>query len=291
MIKIYYILAFMLGSFLLTSCFDEDPIHAELEHGKRTYDMTSSDPVIKYISEYYFKYDKEIIFDPDTADYVFNFQEKNDLRLVQLDKSRWEEGLEWLKVNFLNYYTPETIKKSFPQSLIVADTVHYLNWSSFVAKDLYVSRNMIAFAFDKGKKNLTGTAKKNLVMSYHTNFINFCITYERIVIGNQFYEIGSKKYGQYEYGKQYTQEEAYVAGFVKVSVGKSFWTDEEYTYFPSQADDFSNFLNFLLTGEEDEITRVINTHSAMKIKYDALVSALESGGINYKMLRDIMLVE
>ena len=285
MMKAYYILSVMVGCFLFSSCFDEDPVYAELEHG-RMYDTTSSDPVMKYISEYYFKYDKEIIFDPDTADYVFNFQSKNDLKLVQMDKERWGEGLEWVKTNFINYYTSETIMKSFPVFLLVVDTVYYEDWSTLKPTNIYATRNMIAIAVDKGKLDLTGTAKKDLILSYHTSFINFCITYGRINI-DQFYVIGAKKYGQYEYGKQYTKEEAYAAGFLEVSVGKSFWDDEEYTYFPSQSSDFEAFLNFLLTGSEEERIELMNTYVAIKTKFEVLINAFESGGIDYKKLREI----
>ena len=43
---------------VFSGCFDEDNIHADLETYWRDYDTLSNDPVLKYVSEYYYKYGK-----------------------------------------------------------------------------------------------------------------------------------------------------------------------------------------------------------------------------------------
>ena len=69
-----YILLLLIAGGLLAGCFNEDDIHVEEQSYKRKYDTTSTDPVWKYVSEYYYKYGKLLITDPDSSDYLFNFQ-------------------------------------------------------------------------------------------------------------------------------------------------------------------------------------------------------------------------
>ena len=59
-----YILLLLIAGGLLAGCFNEDDIHVEEQSYKRKYDTTSTDPVWKYVSEYYYKYGKLLITDP-----------------------------------------------------------------------------------------------------------------------------------------------------------------------------------------------------------------------------------
>ena len=68
------ILMFLLCGLLFIGCFDDETIHADYVAYGRVYDTTSTDPVVKYISQYYYKYNKIIILDPLPGDYMFNFQ-------------------------------------------------------------------------------------------------------------------------------------------------------------------------------------------------------------------------
>ena len=61
-----YILLLLIAGGLLAGCFNEDDIHVEEQSYKRKYDTTSTDPVWKYVSEYYYKYGKLLITDPDS---------------------------------------------------------------------------------------------------------------------------------------------------------------------------------------------------------------------------------
>lgn len=68
------IIMFVLSGLLFIGCYENETIHADYMEYGRIYDTTSTDPVLKYISQYYYKFGKLLIVDPDTADYIFNFQ-------------------------------------------------------------------------------------------------------------------------------------------------------------------------------------------------------------------------
>ena len=77
-INIVILLMFLVG---FCCCDDEENIHVEEEGPRRDYDINSTDPVKKIVSEFFFNTGKEFIVDPDSSDYLYNFAEKNGVKM------------------------------------------------------------------------------------------------------------------------------------------------------------------------------------------------------------------
>lgn len=275
--RIYYILGVLFGVFFFLGCFDDENIHAELEYG-RVYDSTSSDPVIKYISKFYFDYDKEIIIDPDTADYVYNFQNKNDLRIVPLKQERRARALDVVKELFFNSYSAKTIKNYFPVNVLVADSIlDYSGWNP-KSVDTYSATNFIAFAIDEGKLDLTEEQKYDFSLQMHLEYISkFCVNNDMLDVPNAFYVVSEKLYDATD--KVYaTLEEAYNVGFVEIVKG-GYWDP-----CPSKKEDLQQWLKFLLITPQVEIEEIIEKYTAIRIKYEELSTIVKEMGIDFNDL-------
>lgn len=277
--KKYILLIMIICGWYLGGCEKEDAIHVGLEYYGREYDSASSDPVLKYISLYYYKYGKTIILDPDTADYVFNFQSKNKLRIVAMEEARWEKSLEIVKELFLNPYSSKTIKDYFPFNLIIADSIWYTGGLNPAIKEFYSSVNFVAFALDKRKVVLSEDQKYDLSLKMHLTYLSsFCVDNGRWSgLPDAFYKVCEKNYSATD--KVFaTLEEAYAAGFTKIIKGGSWYP------CPSKSEDLQLWVEFMLKTPEDEMTEIVNTYDAMKIKYNAIVEAFTEMGIDYKSL-------
>ena len=57
------IIMFVLSGLLFIGCYENETIHADYMEYGRIYDTTSTDPVLKYISQYYYKFGKLLIVD------------------------------------------------------------------------------------------------------------------------------------------------------------------------------------------------------------------------------------
>ena len=52
------IIMFVLSGLLFIGCYENETIHADYMEYGRIYDTTSTDPVLKYISQYYYNFGK-----------------------------------------------------------------------------------------------------------------------------------------------------------------------------------------------------------------------------------------
>ena len=157
------IIMFVLSGLLVIGCYENETIHADYMEYGRIYDTTSTDPVLKYISQYYYKFGKLLIVDPDTADYIFNFQSKYDVHIVppKQEGNHIERGLELLKELFLNGYSDQVKQELFPYALIMADTIENTFKDEYV--NIYTADRYIAFLVndqildrtEKGKEELS----------------------------------------------------------------------------------------------------------------------------------------
>lgn len=277
MTKLYYLLGVLFGMFLLAGCFDEEDIHVDLEHGSRVYDSTSSDPVQKYLAEFYFDYGKEIILDPEVADYVYNFQNKNDVELVALNKEEWAQALDMVRELFLDSYSVKTKKDFFPVNLIIVDSIKDFSGLSPVMRDMFSSRNFAAFVMDEKKCEMTEEEKEDYSLQMHMAYLSeFCVNNERLLLKEAFYNVSAALYGLQDAFP--TIEEAYEVGFVQVVQG-GWWYP-----CPSKLEDVEQWIEFLLTTPQEEINEIVEKYDAMRIKYQELLTALKEMGIDYANL-------
>lgn len=282
----------LIGFVLLTlwECTKEDDITAEIVPYRRTYDIHSSDTVMRFISHYYYKYNHYFITDPDSSDYLYNFERKNPvfIRMPEQTTEHLLYGISYMKELFLDFYPDEFIKNHFPYSLILADSIG----SGSKEVDLYVARNFVALNIGEMTKNYTFEEKKHLSLKMHIEFlVNILYQYGEGLDLSTFFSPAEKLYstrtGDYDNQKKWKTEELYAVGL--------FYDDSwspYYTEFVSKKQDLYDWLSFLWGFKVDKWSKIpdnvdemIATYPIMKQKYEALTKALKDGvGVDYKDL-------
>lgn len=289
------LVALIIGG-LLSSCFDEDNIHVEEQSYKRVYDTMSTDPVVKYVSQYYYKYGKLFITDPDTSDYLFNFQWKNRLWLKTPEQSQEHllAGIKFFEEVFSNSFTDDFKKEYFPFCIFLADSVVFTGGlsSKWEPQTMYIVETQISFLISEHTLNLSEKEKEDLSFKWLMDFlVKYCteIRNRGLNVDNDFYNTSKEYYGRY---KDYDgdaplpKEEWYQRGFLSISDSGyyNFWGDPYwYTDFPSYPDtDLSLFLKTMCTMDHDELLQIVDEYPKVKIRYECVKKALEEIGMDYR---------
>ena len=192
------IIMFVLSGLLFIGCYENETIHADYMEYGRIYDTTSTDPVLKYISQYYYKFGKLLIVDPDTADYIFNFQSKYDVHIVppKQEGNHIERGLELLKELFLNGYSDQVKQELFPYALIMADTIENTFKDEYV--NIYTADRYIAFLVNDQILDRTEKGKEELSREWNNTFLNYSMDKVGWVVPEEFYLYSETEYGNKE---------------------------------------------------------------------------------------------
>ena len=288
----YILISIALISFW--QCSEEDDITAEIVPYRRSYDVNSPDTVMRFVSQYYYKYNHVFITDPDSSDYLYNFESKNPVRMVQAEQTTEHllYGISYMKELFLDFYPDEFIKNHFPFSLIIADSIGLTEYPQG-PKDHYVTRNFVALNVGEMTKNYTFEQKKFLSLTMHLEFIvNVLYTYGNGLELTEFFSPGEKLYstatGDWDNEKKWKLEELFAAGFLYDDKGDYY----PYTGFVSKSQDLKDWLSFLWGYKEDKWSKIpdnveelIDTYPVMKQKYDVLTKAIKDCiGVDYKDL-------
>lgn len=291
----------LLCGLLLAACFDDENIHADYVEYGRAYDTTSSDPVLKYISQYYYKYGKILITDPDTADYMFNFQMKNKVRMVEprQDQEHLVEALTFLRELFLDGYNDQVKKEVFPYAIIMADSIY--DWGNGKYVNMYTASSYVAFLVNDEMLSKNEEEKVALSMEWNYSFLNYCMNKIGWTVPEEFY-----LYSDDEYGKKENWWLAF-PGATKDTPGdinlvwekgypKGIWTYQYiswasseiewgYSLASSREGYLKNFFEFLFTTPQETIDQAIADHEKLRKAHDVLEQALkEDFGIDYRTM-------
>lgn len=293
--KKYLFLFIMLEGFFLSGCFDEDKIHADLETYKRVYDTTSTDPVLKYVSEYYYKFGKLFITDPDSSDYLFNFQYKYDLWIQKPEQTaeHLQKGIRFVEEMLLNGFTDDFKKLYFPFSIMIADSIVYTGGlsSKWDPKTIYCTEYHVSLLVSDKTLNMSEKEKEKLSQEWNLSFLlDYCTQYGAgFNIPDEFYAISKEFRGRYQ-GAQLPKEEWYERGFLSViEVGhyQPWWSDDpndgyDYTDFPSYDDnDFKYFFKAMIAMPVEELQGIAAKYPRVKARLDIVDTELCKIGIDY----------
>lgn len=267
------------------NCYEKEDIKVtELPYKReQMYDTTSNNKIIKFISQYYYKYDRFFITDPDSSDYLYNFKEKNKALQVtppvQDEEHLWE-GILTIKTLLLDHYNPEFIRKYFPYSIILTDHISIPGLFGNMESNYYTGRYFSMFKI-QNQENMDQEEKIKVSGYLHEQIWTFIATYEDVItLSEKFYQFGEKLYGtDYPMG-YFTQEELYEQGFIDNAI-----PDEDYFIFPTKGQDIGQWIRFLIITPEHELQEIIKTYNVMQIKYNYLVEALKKMGIDYTLLK------
>ena len=281
--KTHRLLVAVLLAVVFYSCYEEEEVVAEIVPYKRTswYDTTSTDRIVKFVSEYYYKYDRFFITDPDSSDYWYNFQSKYDELQVELpeqdDEHLWN-GCEYVQTLLLDFYEADFIRAHFPYSIILVDNV--ADQLLGLPVDYFLGRyfGMVAI---KDMGDLGVEEKKTYSAKLHEMVWGYIGLYDSSLgLPNEFYRFGEGSYDTQDWSGELTSEQLYEKGFTHNKVAG--WG---FTWFPSKGEDIGYWMNFLITTPDDELEEILATHEAMRVKYDHLVQALGRMNVDYKKLR------
>ena len=294
-----YILLFaLLAGVLLPGCWNEDAIHVDEGSYKRAYDTTSVDPVFKFASQYYYKYGKLLITDPDSSDYLFNFQTKHQLLLRAPEQSRMHlsEALDFFRKMFLNGYSDEMIKNYFPYKILLADTVCYTG-SGKDYRNIFLTEYHVSFLVNEEMLKKSEEEKSTLSREWNYKFLaEYMAKYKGWKVDEDFYLYPTDGlfYKNFKYltDEEWTEENFWELGYASGKIYESYAQKPEggwgfikvgYQFAASKAGYLESFIRFLYSNPEETIARACK-HAKFKKAYDVLVAALEEMGIDYRKI-------
>ena len=272
----------------LCNCYKEDDITAEIVPYKREqmYDTNSSDPVLKFVSQYYYRYGHFFITDPDSSDYLFNFgtilsTTKDQLEFVYpiQEQEHLMKGIQMVKTLLLDSYNQEFIKKHFPYSIILADKITDATWEE--STDYYLGIYYCIFKI-QDTENIEPEEKNYISAKLNEHIWSYMATNENVPsLPAEFYQFGEGLYGTFE--GMISDDAMYGKGFTGSALPGEL--EDVLLVYPTKGQDIGKWIKFLILTPDEEIERLVNTYEAMRIKYDLLTKALKEMGIDYKKLR------
>ena len=272
------IIMFVLSGLLFIGCYENETIHADYMEYGRIYDTTSTDPVLKYISQYYYKFGKLLIVDPDTADYIFNFQSKYDVHIVppKQEGNHIERGLELLKELFLNGYSDQVKQELFPYALIMADTIENTFKDEYV--NIYTADRYIAFLVNDQILDRTEKGKEELSREWNNTFLNYSKENWWIPIE------GATEKDTADINIVW--ERGYPTGNWTYYYDDT-WTNKIWGYAVSSSRTgyLEKFFEFLFTTPQETINKAVADHEKLRKAHDVLDQALKDDfGIDYRTM-------
>ena len=272
------------GLFVCFSCSKEAKITVELESYTRAYDVNSSDPVWKYVSQYFEDNDKTYITDADSSDYRYNFQNKNEIIIyppVQ-EQDYILKSIELSEKIFMNLYSDNFKKNYFPYSLIIADSIINTESSRPDPLEPKGSRSFFAFTTNKKVQDMLGVELKSYVTTVNLAFFSeYILPNSRLDLPFAYYEQCELLFGT-KADVDGIQEQSYghERGFIKISS-----RDYDGTNFPSKNDDFKNMITYMIENDDKTINDFMSAYPILKDRYEILKNFFETEGFDYKALR------
>ena len=292
--KIIYCFWIFLSGALLLGCYNEDDLHVGEQHYKRVYDTTSSDPVWKYVSQYYYKYGKLLITDPDSSDYVFNFDSKYALWLQKpnQDKAHLQKSLQFIKEVFLDGYSDECKRELFPFKVILADSIVYIGSTEpgkeWQPRDIYVTDNHISFSVSEHTLNLSEEEKEELSSEWNGKFLNDYLKGKTgWSVPEEFYLYATDSEFSSNFKHEiypYTEEDYWALGYAKAKDFETYGqgSDGEWGFIPvgfqvasSRASYLEQFIEFLFTTPQTTMQRALQFEKFKKA-HDILDQSLKA---------------
>lgn len=282
--KLHQFIIISLFCTVFYNCYEEDNIVAEKRSNKREhmYDTNSSDKIIKFVSQYYYNYDRFFITDADSSDYLYNFMEKNDAMKVTppvQDAEHLWKGIEMVKTLLLDSYSKQFIHDHFPYSIILTDHIYHPTFEEdvdYLAGRYFCMINVQDINTMSVEEKIYATAKL-----HETIWLYIGLYDEFIKLPAEFYKYGEGLYGEFAINIPLeTEEDFYKVGFPLLPL---YW-GAAYR-FPTKEEDIGYWISFLVRTPEEKIQEIVKKYDAIRIRYNHLTIALEKAGIDYKKLK------
>lgn len=278
--------------FLAFGCGKEKFLNTELETFERQYDKNSTDPVFKYVSEYFFKYDKQFIVDPVIGDYVYNFDRVHEIEIDQIDQTQSNvlEAIKLAEELFLSKFTDHFIKNVFPASIIIADTIR-TDWDNYSKKwnnkpQFYSGRYFFAFLMNKDIMAYSDEEKKSYSAMLVGNVIGDGS--EELGIPQEFYTSGEDFFGKNmavldgtdvdETDLNIQKNIAHANGFINVTI---VIHDGWYAIaYPKAKEDVADVVEYMLLTPKDERIEFFENNPKVAYRANLVIETLKKHGLD-----------
>ena len=254
--------------FILLGCHNEDNPKVELQAGKYTLTDDPNDYVQHYIYDFYQKYGVVILTNPDSSDYVYNFNNQNpiSLKAPEQEKEVLKTGLQFIEEQFLNIYDDNFKKKYFPFTIQLANRIELWILGDYDLVNAYSSSGFIAIAnINDDLTTLEETTRNNYRGDINQSlWTEYLLKREAWFVPGAFYEVSKEYYGDYSLFESYTVEEGIIeareCGFITFDPYMSETEDPEdcLLFIPSQEMDVQQYFQFLFSSTKEELDEFEN---------------------------------
>lgn len=280
---------------MISSCSSEDEIQAELEDPQYNVTDDASNPIQHERHELFAKYKTYLITNPQTIDYKFNFQKKNNLRITPPDQSQamLQKGIARLHSMFLDTYSEEFKQKHLPFSIILADSILFLGMENTTPSyHAFAANRFLAIA---GIRQDMGTESDSLMQAmkgdihsrYWIDFLGgekgvFSIPEAFDEVSKDYYRKGISELASTPLGDVWGMLpwdiDFHALGFISYNhIATFFDPDPDYGGWwietPDEDTDRRQWVAFFFGTPKAQREQIVNSYPIMKEKYDILKQA------------------
>ena len=279
--KVLYIIPLFL--LLLLSCHDEDTIKAELQAGKYVITDDPNDPVQHFIYNFYQKYGVVILTNPDSSDYVYNFDKPNLIRVTppKQDKQLLETGLQYLSEVFFDIYDDSFKKSYFPFTVQMADQISGFVIDWYEPQNIYANTGLIVVANINEELSSLDEETKHINRGEINAALwcNHLLPREAWRVRSAFYEPSKDYYDEFAFDS-YTVEEGIIeareAGFISFDPNSDTEDPEDcFLYIPSKETDVLLFIQFIFSSTQEEVEELMEEYPIIEEKYKILQASIK----------------
>lgn len=290
-----YVTTVLLFYFLISSaCRDKERISATLSPPRYDVSDGSQDVVQRLRYELYKKYKVYLITKPETYDYKFNFQRKNQL-LITAPRQHLEllkAGVDLLEECFLGCYPEEFKIKHLPFSLILAEQILFLGEQDKTPEyGAFAGRNFVAISgIKEGIDLYTQEEKARLRGEVNARYwVHFLRDVKGVfAVPEEFYRVSEVYYrknveaitelGEVS-GKNPNEIDYHKLGFVSYNQRTTFYDNDDQAWWievPDRETDLRQWIAYLFEKPRAERERVLDAYPHMKEKYEVLKTAFRA---------------
>lgn len=280
--KAFYIIPIFL--LLLLSCHDEDNIKAELQTGKYNLTDDPNDPVQHFIYDLYQKSGVVLVTNPDTSDYVYNFNNPNTIHIVppKQDKELLHKSVQFISEVFFDLYDDSFKKNYFPFTVLLADEIQWWLFGDYDLFNAYASTSFVAIANinddlfpinEATKRTARGEINASLWSSY-------LFPRNAWRVRGAFYEPSKDYYDLYMLDS-WTEEdgilEAREYGFISFDPITSDTEDPEdcFLMVPTLEMDVQLYIQFIFSSTREELDELMEEYPLIEEKYKILRESIQ----------------
>lgn len=289
--KTIHTLACAAAALMLASCAGNDDDLGQVVVPGTDYELPQgkNSAADQTIMQYYEKYGSYFLYEFTDKDFEWSLVNTSTVgddtyRYDAIDPAKVPNLLTAIQKGWLDFYTDDFLKKALPYRVLLAEDVQIrertFDWSTWeyvfdwVNKpSRHIANQMALGNIDDEWDNLSAYDKRSFKSYVQTDFLQYCVEQGLITIPDEFYAVSDYST---EMSWSATSVDARNAGFVYDPHEDLEWSIDGSI---SKTADVNAFIASLVYRTTDQWADDLQ-YDYVKRKYDILVAALESAGID-----------